>query len=166
MFPSNPPHPNLVTGTGPDVGTHTRFAFNTRPCADWFLDNSLYPAPNAGGKAANGKLYAKPYLVFEKKFGFPTFAQLKGKAILADIIYYKQAVTIRHKKGINVLYADGSGKWVALSAFDKSPWNTVPTSNGLELYSGNWKFLDETGTTYSHAGNKPSGVWLDLDNAK
>jgi prepilin-type processing-associated H-X9-DG protein len=168
LFPSNPPHPNLVTGSGPDVGTHTRFAYNTRPCADWFKDDSLYPLPNTGGEAANGFLYAKPYLPFEKRFGFPTFARLKGKAILTDAIYYKQAVLSRHKKGINVVYADGSGKWVQLSAFDKFPWNAIPESTSLEPRSGNYKFLDESGNGPGNirGDTSPKGVWVDLDNAK
>jgi prepilin-type N-terminal cleavage/methylation domain-containing protein/prepilin-type processing-associated H-X9-DG protein len=169
LFPSNPPHPNLVTGVGPDVGSHTRFAYGTRPCADWFI-----PVPNTygegGGKAANGNLFARPYLVFEKKFGFPTFASLKGKAILSDAIYYKIAVLNRHKKGINVVYADGSGKWVPLSVFDKAPWNKITpiTDPNLPLQPSNWKYLDETG---NNPGNprgvtKPSGIWIDLDEAK
>jgi prepilin-type N-terminal cleavage/methylation domain-containing protein/prepilin-type processing-associated H-X9-DG protein len=160
FFPSNPPHPNLDPAVGGDVGTHTRYAYNARPCADWFPDYGT------GKMARNGQLYAKPYLVFEKKFGFPKFSTLKNKAILSDFIWYKQTVTLRHKKGINVLYGDGSGKWVALSVFDKAPWNQVATNPSLEPMSSNWIWLDETGTTYAHAGNQPSGIWLDLDNAK
>lgn len=166
LFPTTPPHPNLVTGLGPDVGTHTRFAYNTRPCADWFRDPMYGPLVDTN-KSANGSLYARPYLVFEKKFGFPTFAKLKNKAILCDSIFYKQAVTIRHKKGVNVMYADGSGKWVPLTAFDKKPWNLI---TDFMTIGYNWIFLDETGTTqpHSYVANYPKipwGVWIDLDNA-
>jgi prepilin-type processing-associated H-X9-DG protein len=162
LRPSNPPHPHLVTGAGPETATHTRIGYNTRPCADWFNGGT-----SLNNKAVNGLLYAKPFLVFENKFGFPTFAKLKSKAILCDSNYYKLAVATRHKQGINVLYADGSGKWVPLSVFDKAPWNQIPPDfDNLPLKAENWKYLDETGKTYAHPGNKPSGVWLDLDNAK
>jgi prepilin-type N-terminal cleavage/methylation domain-containing protein len=172
LQPSNPPHPNMVTGAGPDVGTNTRFGFGMRPIADWYRQATFGPLVDTN-KAKNGYLYAKPYLVFENKFGFPTFAKLKNKAILSDHTFYRRTVLRRHKTGINVIYGDGSGKWVPLSAFDKAQWKALGEPAGTiddVLFpdpSLNWVYLDETGTTYANTpSDRPFGLWLDLDKAK
>jgi prepilin-type N-terminal cleavage/methylation domain-containing protein/prepilin-type processing-associated H-X9-DG protein len=163
LFPTTPPHPHLTGGPHmPGVG-HCRFGYNSRPCADWFRDAAFGPLVNSN-QAANGHLYAKPYLIAEKKFAFPTSSKLKSRAILADALYYKSQVLGRHKKGINVLYADGSGKWVALSVFDKTTNYPIINMKYKDVAAidamYNALFLDETNPV------KPTGVWAELDNAK
>jgi len=166
LRPTNPPHRHLHTTTPAgdlgDIG-HCRFAYNTRPCADWFRNAAYAPLVNTN-KAKNGHLYAKPYLIAEKKFAFPTSAGLKGKAILADALYYKDAVLLRHKKGINVLYADGSGKWVALSVFDKNTNYPVIGKKYSDVtgIANTWNslFLEES------TSSKATGVWAELDEAR
>jgi prepilin-type processing-associated H-X9-DG protein len=122
--------------------------------------------------AKNGHLYAKPYLIAEKRYGFPRFNRLKSVAILADNLAFRSYVINRHKKGINVAYADGSAKWVALSAFDFNV--TIPGPNPL-FPGSSFKYSDIT--TVSAANNKwfleeetnpakPTGIWAALDNAK
>jgi prepilin-type N-terminal cleavage/methylation domain-containing protein len=171
LAPTNPPHPNMVTGAGPEVATNTRFGFGMRPCADWYRQAAYGPLVDTN-RAKNGFLYAKPYLVFEKKFGFPTLAKLKNKAILSDLTFYRKTVLRRHKTGINVVYGDGSGKWVPLSYFDKTQWKNLAERGTIDdvLFPApddNWIYLDETGTTYANTpGDKPFGLWLDLDKAK
>jgi hypothetical protein len=45
-------------------------------------------------------------------------SKLKNKAILADIHSFKERLDRAHKKGINVLYANGAAKWVDRSVID------------------------------------------------
>ena len=87
------------------------------------------------------------------------FSKLKNKAILCDLIMYKATVIRRHKTVVNVLYANGSGQWIPLKAFNKSPWNTIP--DGDYSFPGNNPFMLDEFTTPT----KPVGVWGDLGRA-
>jgi prepilin-type N-terminal cleavage/methylation domain-containing protein len=50
---------------------------------------------------------------------WPQWTKLKNKAILADLTCFPASLDKRHKKGINVFYANGSGKWVDRGSFDR-----------------------------------------------
>ena len=172
FFPTNPPHPH-ITGASHLAGvSHCRVAYDSRPFAEWLRAESggTGPSPTPPGNSAkNGHLLAKPYIVAEKRFAFPTFNKMKSRAILVDNITFRAMVLNRHKKGVNVAYADGSCKWVPLSVFDKTTnypvvkmkYNQIPNNwaNGVSA-SYNAVFLDETNPV------KPTGVWAELDNAK
>ena len=47
----------------------------------------------------------------------PRLSQLKNYAIFADVMSSPSRVRSAHADGVNVLYADGSARWVPLSAF-------------------------------------------------
>jgi prepilin-type processing-associated H-X9-DG protein len=59
---------------------------------------------------------------------YPKLAKMKGRAIAADIFATPHRIEWRHKKGINLLHADGSAKWFERSAFSKLPatWTLPP----------------------------------------
>ena len=69
-------------------------------------------------------------------------------AILADFVSSPQRVRWRHVKGINVLYGNGSAKWVDLSTF-KTPLEVCqePFTLNKTLFNTNqitiWKLLDK-----------------------
>jgi prepilin-type N-terminal cleavage/methylation domain-containing protein/prepilin-type processing-associated H-X9-DG protein len=48
----------------------------------------------------------------------PRLGRFKSKAIFADLTAIPARVDTRHRRGINVLYGDGSAKWVDRKAFD------------------------------------------------
>jgi prepilin-type N-terminal cleavage/methylation domain-containing protein len=50
---------------------------------------------------------------------FPRLNKMKNAALAVDIISTPHRVEIRHKKGVNVLYANGSANWVERQAFTK-----------------------------------------------
>ncbi len=76
----------------------TRLGFATRPIDDaWWDPNNTQPAPR--NPTTN-------------KESWPQWSKLKNKAILADLVCFPANVDQRHKKGVNVFYANGSGKWV------------------------------------------------------
>ena len=61
--------------------------------------------------------------------------KLKNRAIVADVIASEDRVIEAHKKGVNVLYANGGAKWVDAGLFIKVMRSGSPfTSDG----SGNW----------------------------
>lgn len=127
-FDKNPTDPHLTTaGLG-----HTRFAYNARPVANW---------PTS----------AQPTKFFPDNMARK--AQLKNKALLADLVISKGDVVRRHKKGINVLYGSWAGQWVPLSDIDHPPWNTI--SNGDVSTQYNDYMLSDSAI--------PTGVWVDLD---
>lgn len=51
---------------------------------------------------------------------FPKLNKMKNVAVAVDVISTPHRVEIRHKKGVNVLYANGSANWVDREAFTKS----------------------------------------------
>ena len=74
----------------------------------------------------------------------PKLINFKNKAILSDVTTISDRVASRHRTGINVLYGDGSAKWVEYSTFsaDLAPCKTPPSS------------------VYNNAQDQ---VWADLD---
>lgn len=49
----------------------------------------------------------------------PRLNEFKSKAILADLVAMPDRLDLRHVQGVNVLYGDGSAKWVYRSGFDE-----------------------------------------------
>jgi prepilin-type N-terminal cleavage/methylation domain-containing protein len=149
VFNRVPPHPALsgpVPANPITKNAHTRLGYNSRPCQEFFT---------APGKDVPFINVAPDYR--SGVSGFIRLAQMKNKAILADLINMPSSVTQRHRKGINVLYANGSGAWVAREEFDDQKNKTKPWSKVDSHYaSWNNQILNES--------TKPAtGVWLDLD---
>jgi len=153
-FDRIPPSDHLVAMVGPDPGydsAHTRAGYNARPIANWssaLADQVplIDPCPDY---RSNVKAFIR-------------LAQLKNKAIMSDQVNYgPQSARVRHFKGINVLYANGSAKWVDFKQIDKPPWNTIPPGIGVDRStSATWNpaMLDETVV--------PSkGIWAEMDRA-
>jgi prepilin-type N-terminal cleavage/methylation domain-containing protein len=144
-FDKTPIDPHLTTvGLG-----HTRFGYNTRPMCVWDI-RPQYPLPF---------IFSCPDYS-SNTIGMPRQAKLKNKAIVSDIIVSRQNVLVRHKSGINVLYANGSGQWVDLKALDNAPMST----------SGKWKDIPAFAVATSHSPkmldesvNPPTGVWIGMD---
>jgi prepilin-type N-terminal cleavage/methylation domain-containing protein len=145
VFDKKPEHPGLF---GPGYG-HLRFGYNTRPIAVWFIT-----AANAVPHIFSCPDYAS------NQIGYPRQSKLKNKAILSDIVISPQSVKNRHKRGINVLYANGSGQWVELKALERAP---MPAS-------GAWKDIPRTEVSMDHSPKmldesvpNPTGVWIQMD---
>jgi len=79
----------------------------------------------------------------------PTFYQLKGAALLAEGMYVTSINALPHSKGMNVIYADGAGQWVAGSAFiddlllAQSNPNTYMLSGTYPSATGVWGKFDK-----------------------
>jgi prepilin-type N-terminal cleavage/methylation domain-containing protein len=121
------------------------------------------------------------------KRGWPQLSQLKNKAIVSDIARSPQDVRVMHKTGINVLYANGAGKYVRLSDFDYAsvsggppgPFGPPPGANTWK--SQGWVAGDGLGTppvdannnqvylaknpNFNRASGFKAGVWQLLDRA-
>jgi prepilin-type N-terminal cleavage/methylation domain-containing protein len=52
---------------------------------------------------------------------YPKLSKFKNLAIIADLFSTPHRVNARHPKGINVVYANGGGKWVPRSEFSRLP---------------------------------------------
>ncbi len=150
-FYNDPPSPRLI-GAGRN---HCRFSYQTRPVAAY----------------ATSGLVTTPILDPTGKPGYPTFAKMKNRAIVADLFMTPADVKRVHKDGINVLYANGSAQWV--------PYSTLERSNILGLGGGvQWKFVDRISTTFNNTFlyygianstiaplGQEYGVWVVLDRA-
>jgi prepilin-type processing-associated H-X9-DG protein len=87
---------------------------------------------------------------------------LAGLAILADVLT-ADANGRRHKTGVNVIYADGSGKYVLTDAFRANL--AIMIAN-----AGTNPLGQNASATYDNAvcnpsAKPPTGVWYDFDQA-
>jgi len=63
----------------------------------------------------------------------PRFIDLKNEAILADVVSTPDRMLLTHKNGINVLYGNGSAKWVMAGAFSRY-LNQIPNNTIASQY--------------------------------
>jgi prepilin-type N-terminal cleavage/methylation domain-containing protein len=140
-------------------GRHTRISYNSRPMASW-------PANLING--VNVPTLDAIYPNTTTPTAMPKFTKLKNKAIVADLIFYRQVVLQTHKKGLNVLYANGSGQWVDMGTLDKlgvwpsigMSWKTIPADDSFPV-TNNPAMLDES----LKPPFGPTGIWTTLDKA-
>src|SRR2546427_87340 len=86
-----------------ELNNYLRLGFSARPAANWPSNSSGFPITDARywlPRDPQGKLF------------LPKLKPLNNLAILADTNYDLTKILQRHKKGINVLYGNGSAKWV------------------------------------------------------
>jgi prepilin-type N-terminal cleavage/methylation domain-containing protein len=159
-FDKNPPDPHLTqNGLG-----HTRIGYQARPIADW-------PASSGGPNIFLPLLdpvYPSAFSVANRPRSIPKLSKLKNKAIVADLLFYRLAVVKRHKKGLNVLYANGSAQWIDLGTLDKLAvwpllgisWKAIPPDDNFPVQYNPY-MLDESAAPPLG----PTGVWTTLDKA-
>jgi prepilin-type N-terminal cleavage/methylation domain-containing protein len=171
-FSANPWPPS------PLAKTHTKLGYNCRPIVNW-------PADNYSGKVTWPG--APPFSLKEKlawlpgdgrgNIALPRLANLKNQAIVADLVIDQTYVLRRHKKGINVLYANGSGKWVGLDQINVGRWPQLRADGskgqGFDSFyadaqnqaafldDGTWQPFYTAGSRYEPKG----GVWYQMDKA-
>lgn len=80
-------------------------------------------------------------------FAMPKLNRFRSQALVADLTSSRTRVVTRHRTGIQVLYGDGSGRWVALKAFDQPdaqwPEPLFPPSAGFNAtHDAIWQALD------------------------
>jgi prepilin-type processing-associated H-X9-DG protein len=73
----------------------------------------------------------------------PRMTKLKSKAIFADLTSQPVRLDTRHRAGINVLYGDGSARWVRRSTFDDflKPCTTIAPQFNQNM-GAIWNVLD------------------------
>lgn len=147
----NPPAP-LVIGAGRN---HARLGYSARPIANW-PTNSI--TSNTGDlRYWIPELEPVTSVAARKVYAMPKYSKLKNKAILADLIPYRHAVVRRHKTGVNVLYANGSGQWVDLKTLEKNTgWKAIPDDDFNSAW--NPRILNTPAS-----GGAESGIWADID---
>ncbi len=166
-----PPIP-VATSSG-----HTCLGYNCRPEVSWPANG------HSGGAGLNGSTWnAADKLCYLPSDGnyvtLPRQAQLKNKALVADLLIDVTYVQARHKKGINVLYANGQAKWVDIDQFyhpkdATNVWQQIREGGAIDPYAAtapvNAAYLDDgTWQPYTVPGKKhepTGGVWYDLDRA-
>jgi prepilin-type N-terminal cleavage/methylation domain-containing protein/prepilin-type processing-associated H-X9-DG protein len=82
-----------------------------------------------------------------RPFHLPRLQRMKNRAIFADLTAARNRVLSRHQTGLNVLYGDGSARWVALKAIDAPeaswPEPTFPPSAAFNAtHDAIWRSFD------------------------
>ena len=119
-----------------DLQNYTRAGYGIRPM-DWDQRPVLWRTSDTPIPAAHEPLVdaATGYVpdIGRPWRPWPKLAKLKHRAVTADIFASPHRVLWRHKKGINVVYADGSARW-----FDTAEFAKLPTTWTLPPGAGKW----------------------------
>lgn len=101
--------------------SNPRFAWNT-PENPWPPGEGVNVMKNTSAGFAMRPEVAIPDQLHLPYPGFvmPKLSKFKMKAILADLTSSKVRLETRHRTGLNVLYGDGSVKWISRRAVE--PW--------------------------------------------
>ena len=101
------------------------------------LNGTLVPSPGAGQPVPAARMF--------------NLARLKNKAVVSDIISTFDRPLLVHKKGVNVLYANGGAHWVPLQVIEKQLKNGAQFSAGAanQYWSSQvWNNLDAEAQLY------------------
>jgi prepilin-type processing-associated H-X9-DG protein len=78
------------------------------------------------------------------KFRLPTLAHFQNQAILADLTATPQRLDTRHSTGVNVLYGDGSARWIDRTRFDFDLSKCPAISPNANPFQDNiWNIFDQ-----------------------
>lgn len=132
------------------AGKNTAFGYACRPVRAWTTSTGAagtigFDLPREWDDVTNT-------IVSPTKNTFPKLSKFKSKAILADYTSFPQQLLRGHEKGVNVVYGDGSGKYVPIGQFQQNLNQLTNTFN----VSLNPLVLKETPTG-------DSGIWADFD---
>jgi prepilin-type N-terminal cleavage/methylation domain-containing protein len=97
---------------------------------------------------------------------YPKLSKFRNRAMAADLFSSPSRVNLHHKKGINVLYSDGSAKWFDTKRFEKlaPTWTNPPGSTGNSVFAGTitaWLTLPDGFAT--SANGTMAACWELLD---
>jgi prepilin-type N-terminal cleavage/methylation domain-containing protein len=134
------------------------------PLERWQFKTAENPWPPVVG-AASGQQNTRagygcrPTVNWPETGEYPTYmtqiTKLKNRAILADLAPTPYFINRRHKKGLNVYYANGSAKWVSRDQLG-GVLNGVPDL--IDVFSPNY---NDTQLAEDPVG----GLWIRLDRA-
>jgi prepilin-type N-terminal cleavage/methylation domain-containing protein len=167
----------------PDAWRHTYLPYWVRPTAAFPAADQLI-ASGATPFLLEGFYTGNTMPSSGLPRGWPKFSKLKSKAILSDLARTPQDIKVRHKTGINVLYANGSGQYLANKQFNGAGYTAAPSGpfggpvqkkwsdgiwvngighgdNGSVAFEDNQVFLD----TRPPATNRGGGLWNTFDRA-
>ena len=147
----------------PGAGKETRFGYSARPMVGWLMP------PPVPGTGAQRFFITRSSTSPGKPADMPKLAPLKSKAILADANLSPMHLETRHKRGVNVMYANGGAKWVPKEQFftDGSHYKALgkifPSDNNIYQASSNKSQLLDYGETSGNPNPNPTGLWIDYD---
>jgi prepilin-type N-terminal cleavage/methylation domain-containing protein len=130
----------------------------------WKFSTSENPWPSApvgseGPQNTRAGFGCRPTVNWPETGEWPEYmtqiTKLKNRAIVADLTPTPHFINRRHRKGLNVFYANGSAKWV-----DRKQLGTVLDSvpDLVEIFSPTWN-------NTQLAESPPAGLWVKLDQA-
>ena len=156
------PWPNpWETAVASSVDQQTRVGYACRPVTHaWWDPANTKPVPRSHN--TNTEPAAVPWIGAYRE-NWPQWTKLKNRAILADLVCFPASLDQRHKKGVNVFYANGGGKWVDRGSLQFDP--TKPTTiqkwptNSQNVFGPDWN----TGQLVEASEFLAGGVWHLMD---
>lgn len=123
--------PDNVWAYSPSVpnqrpGSNTRISYQMRPAAGFPALNWNDTTPGAEGAYLIEGNYPLPTGQTSFPYGYPKLSKLKNKAILSDLTRTPTDVKTAHREGVNVVFADTSGKWIPLKEFQDAQGVSTP----------------------------------------
>ena len=150
------PWPNpwdSAVASGPDQQTRVGYSCRPAPHAWWDPANPRVVPRSHRASSGNQELPVIPP-IGDYVENWPQWTKLKNKAILADLTCFAAVIDKRHKKGINVFYANGGGKWVDRGSFDRPPMTAWSSFTNFQAGANNGQLVDVPAST---------SLWTTLD---
>lgn len=157
----------------PSQRTDTTSSYNYRtsnPSGAWNLwPPGNYPNPAWSNKTSRVGYYSRPEVNWATYSSYsqtnlpsvpsklPRLTRLKNKAILSEG-FAQKTLQERHKSGMNIVYADGHGRYVLWDHFKANG-----TAYDSIIASGNPTAANSV--VLNNSVNPPTGLWADFDNA-
>ncbi|HEV7299058.1 MAG TPA: DUF1559 domain-containing protein [Tepidisphaeraceae bacterium] len=102
--------------------TNDKFMFDTA-ANRWPEPNTTPTANVQSGYGTRPEVQIPDDLAGQSLSVLPRLTQFGNRAIFADLTSARTRVVTRHRRGANVLFANGGAKWIELSAFDQPAAN-------------------------------------------
>jgi hypothetical protein len=95
---------------------------------------------------------------------YPKLTRMQYRVLASDIFSTPHRINYRHRTGINVVYSDGSAKWIDRKPFDRLPQTWVPpTGSGWPSSVIIFSTLDHGFVAGAGANGTIASIWEYLD---
>lgn len=154
--------------------TDPSMTYNSRPNNPWAParagESGCFPTGTSYSNVSTFVSYATRPVIFMpshlSKTPLPKLTRIPGNQAMLSEILRTSTIARRHKRGVNIIRADGSGMWVPLTAFadNLKMYETYMAANQTQT-ANTYMLNDPSAAPYYHnSATLPlRGIWVDLD---
>jgi prepilin-type N-terminal cleavage/methylation domain-containing protein/prepilin-type processing-associated H-X9-DG protein len=142
-----------TNGATPPPANLTRAGYGLRPTNVWPSTSALPVVP-------------QPTVLMAAEL--PKLQDIRNRALAADLVANSTFLNTRHRTGVNVVYGDGSGKWVPDTAADTSDKTMRAYLKNCDTVAGGYSLHSNANVFIYNRQGDPKfvpalGIWGVLD---